>query len=513
MRTDNEEKISGKYTHYKGNHYDVFCSAYDREGRKYILYQQCYGDNSFWIRPYDMFFDSVIVDGQSVERFTATAAKRSDSGKKIKKLIALIENQNIYIRHSETNDEFIITHVNEAWNYVLIHQASNIYSSGYLTEYEISKRLGYNSCRINGEIKYFKSRNKLKEYCVLHIGNNDIDALKHFLNPCSIDLQIADTGFLKTRFKFVDPQSVEHVSSASELWKPVRKYTSKNNGSAYFHIAPGATILTHTKERIRIPDDCAGKIEIKSTFARLSLSITFGDFCNPGYDGYFPLEIKNNGRHTIIIHENETMAQLMLIPLQGPILDEYSSKATFKNNKGYDDGTPYSFWRERSIKTLRQKRGTQQIIELSQELLGKIKAGNTEDVNAFKERFNNNFLPFCHKNINKAKHRNHDNNLPDTRKLINAYIKREKRLKTLFGIKWLSGIVTVISGVLPVILQLWQNAKAPNDPVTITSFWPSFVVAGAFLIATIVLVVLCPKTFCTFENIDIDEQLSEMTTI
>jgi deoxycytidine triphosphate deaminase len=318
---------------------------------------------------------------------------------------------------------------------------------------------------------------------------------------------------LKTRFKFVDPQSVEHVSSASELWKPVRKYTSKNNGSAYFHIAPGATILTHTKERIRIPDDCAGKIEIKSTFARLSLSITFGDFCNPGYDGYFPLEIKNNGRHTIIIHENETMAQLMLIPLQGPILDEYSSKATFKNNKGYDDGTPYSFWRERSIKTLRQKRGTQQIIELSQELLGKIKAGNTEDVNAFKERFNNNFLPFCHKNINKAKHRNHDNNLPDTRKLINAYIKREKRLKTLFGIKWLSGIVTVISGVLPVILQLWQNAKAPNDPVTITSFWPSFVVAGAFLIATIVLVVLCPKTFCTFENIDIDEQLSEMTTI
>lgn len=508
MSTQCVERISGTYTHYKGKRYDVFCSAYDRNGNKYVLYQQCYGDFAFWIRPYDMFFDTVDVNGATQNRFTANSKKMQQSDKKIRKLITLIESQDISIKHTETEKAVIITHINEADNHVMVHQLNEIQTSGYLTEYEIARRLGYISCRINGEIRYFKCKQKVSEHFALHIGNNNIESLKNHINPCSIDLQIADTGYLRTRFKLVDPQSVEHVSSARDLWKPVRKHPSKFSAPAYFKIAPGATILTHTKERVRIPNDCAGKVEIKSTFARLSLSITFGDFCNPGYDGYFPLEIKNNGRHTIIIHENETMAQLMLIPLQGPILDEYSKKATFKNNKGYDDGTPYSFWRERSIKALREKQGTEQLIALSHSILQEISTHNTPDVNAYKERFNNNFLPFCHKNINKAKHRSNDSNLPDAKKLLNAYITREKHFKSFFNLKWVSGVITLICAILPVIFQLMQNARTPDNPVTILTFWPWFAVAALFLVATIYIFVICPKTFCTFENIDVGKQLN-----
>lgn len=510
MSAKNGERISGKYTHYKGKEYDVFCSALDRNGNKYVLYQQCYGDKSFWVRPYDMFFGNVNDDGKSIKRFDTNPKDLQTSEKKIKKLINMIENQRIVIRHTETEKNMIITHISETDNHVMIHQLEDNFTSGYLTEYELSRRLGYSSCRINDEIKFFKNNNKIAELCMLHIGNNDIENLKQYINPCSIDLQIANTGFLRTRFKVVDPQSIEHVSSATDLWKPVKKYSSKYGAPSYFKVTPGSTILTHTKERIRIPNDCAGKIEIKSTFARLSLSITFGDFCNPGYDGYFPFEIKNNGRHTIIIHENETVAQLMLIPLQGPILDQYSQKATFKNNKGYDDGTPYSFWRERSIKELRKKQGTEQVIELSNRIISEISDKNTSDINAYKDRFNNNFLPFCHKKINKAKHRSKDNNLPDIKKLITAYIKREKRFKAFFGIKWISGLVTIICALLPIILQLMQNDRPESTPVTILSFWPWFLGAGILLFATIILFVISPKTFCTFENIDIEKQLNEL---
>lgn len=511
MSTEIVEKITGKYTHYKGKKYYVFCSVYDRAGEKYVLYQQCYGDNSFWIRPYSMFFDTVDVDGVTLKRFKASKSSLKTSANKIKELIGLVENQSISIRHTETEKDVIITHIDESNNFVMVCQIDDVYMSGYLTEYEIARRLGYISCRINGEIKYFKDKKKISEHQALHVGDNSIEKLKQYINPCSIDLQIADSGFLRTRFKFVDPQSIEHVSRATDLWKPVRKHLSKHNAPAYIKIAPGTTILTHTKERIRIPDDCAGKVEIKSTFARLSLSITFGDFCNPGYDGFFPLEIKNNGRHTIIIHENETMAQLMLIPLRGPILDEYSQKATFKNNKGFDDGTPYSFWRERSIKELRKKQGTEQVIELLHNIVSEINTQNTPDVNAYKERFNNNFLPFCHKNINKVKHRSKDNNLPDTKKLITSYILSEKRWKAFFSIKWGSGVVALISGLLPIVLQLMQNARAPEEQVTVLSFWPWFVVAGVFLIATIVLFIVGPKTFCTFENIDIEKHLKDVS--
>lgn len=508
MEFENIAKISGLYKHYKGKNYDVYCTAFDREGNKYVLYRQNYGDKSFWIRPYTMFFESVNYDGKDVKRFKAYSKTRG-AAKKVKELISLIERQDVVIRNSETDELFIITNINESNEYVMVHRQGCSCGSGYLTEYELSKRLGYYSCRVNGEIKFFKIKEGVDEYRALKIGNNNIEDLKVYLNPCSIDLQIADSGFLRTRFKLVDPQSVEHVSSASELWKPVRKRASKSGGKGYFRIAPGATILTHTKERIRIPGDCAGKIEIKSTFARLSLSITFGDFCNPGYDGFFPLEIKNNGRHTIIIHENETMVQLMLIPLGGPILDEYSEKATFKNRDGYDDGTPYSFWRERSLKALREKYGTQQVVELFQKLLKEINTQNTSDVNAYKDRFNNNFLPFCHKNINKNRHRNNDSNLPDVRKLINAYIKREKLKKALFNIKWASGAFALLVAAVPAILERLWNAKKPEVPVEVSPLWPFLIGAAILFIVTVVLFILTPKLFCTFENIDVEKVLNE----
>ncbi len=506
MSKTNTEKISGRYTHYKNKQYEVFCSVYDRDDNKYVLYQQCYGDNSFWIRPYNMFFESVDVDGKKMKRFAPPSEKKlKRSDEYIKRIIRLIEQDKIRIRHTETEQDVIITHIDDSKNHVMVHLSDRSLASGYLTEYEIYKRLGFISCRINDEIKHFKSQSSVADYRILRIGDNNIENLRAFINPCSIDLQIASSGFLKTCFKLVDPQSIEHVSSAKELWKPVKKHSSKYGSLPYFKIAPGATILTHTKERIRIPKDCAGKIEIKSTFARLSLSITFGDFCNPGYDGYFPLEIKNNGKHTVIIHEGETMAQLMLIPLRGPILDEYSEKATFKNSEGYDDGTPYTFWEERSIKTLRKKHGTEQIIQLSHCILSQINADTTPDINAYKERFKNTFLPFCHKKINKTKHLSTENNLPDAQKLLKSYVKKEKRLKRLFGIKWLSGVLTLISIVLPIILTLKQNAASPATPVTLLSFWPYLLASLVLLIATFIIYIMCPKTFCTFEKIDFEK--------
>lgn len=363
MTQDINERIDGIYKHYKNRYYDVYCSAFDINDNKYVLYKQCYGDKDFWIRPYDMFFELIKVEGTPQKRFEKIKTEQETN--KILQLIEMFKTQNICIRHSETGEHYVISKIDESKKCVTIQQISQSNASGYLTEYEIARRLGFISCVINGEVKYFKSNNSISDIKALSIGENNIDELKHLFNPCSIDLKIAETGFLKTRFKLVDPQSVEYISCTSDLWKKAKTYSSKNRNSSFFKLRPGATIITHTKDRIHIPYDCAGKIEIKSTFARLSLSITYGDFCNPGYDGHFPLEIKNNGCHTVIIHESETMAQLILIPLQGPILSEYSSKATFKNAKEYDDGTPYSFWRERSIQSIRKKTGTQPIIDFS----------------------------------------------------------------------------------------------------------------------------------------------------
>lgn len=508
---DHDSIISGKYRHFKGKIYDLYCVAFDRDGKKYVLYQQDYGDKSFWIRPYEMFFESVSLEnGDTVPRFSKTTAKRQKVENKIKKLIDLIETQTLVIRHSENEEEYIITNISEAQNHVMVHSFNKNYSSGYLTEYALMYRLGYNSCRINGEIKYFKCKAKLNDADKLIIGKNNIEELSRQINPCSIDLQIADSGYLCTKRKLVDPQSIETVSTARELWKPVRIYKSRQHPSGYIKLHPGSTILTRTKEIIRIPYDCAAKIEIKSTFARLSLDITSGDFCNPGYYGHYPLEITNNGKHTIILHECETMAQLMLIPLQGPILENYPDKATFKNKEGYDDGTPYTFWRERSIKTLRKKAGTQQIIELYQSALDAFNAENTTDINGARERFNNGFLPFCQKNLGKAKYQDQNTSLPDEKKLLKAYCEREKRLKSLFSVKWISGGLTIISTICTIVQVVFPRVQQVENVAEavegkLLPLWPLILAAIFFLGLTTFLIIQSPKVFCTFESIDIEK--------
>ncbi len=60
----------GKYRHYKGAEYEVVDVARHSETEEYlVVYRQCYGDASLWVRPYDMFVETVTVEGKTVPRF------------------------------------------------------------------------------------------------------------------------------------------------------------------------------------------------------------------------------------------------------------------------------------------------------------------------------------------------------------------------------------------------------------------------------------------------------------
>ena len=60
----------GRYRHYKGKDYVVFGVARHSETEEeMVVYRTDYGDKSLWVRPKQMFQQTIVVDGKEVPRF------------------------------------------------------------------------------------------------------------------------------------------------------------------------------------------------------------------------------------------------------------------------------------------------------------------------------------------------------------------------------------------------------------------------------------------------------------
>lgn len=67
----NYSTISGTYMHYKGNRYEIVAvGKHTESGETLVVYRALYGDGSIWIRPADMFLETVQVAGVEVPRFS-----------------------------------------------------------------------------------------------------------------------------------------------------------------------------------------------------------------------------------------------------------------------------------------------------------------------------------------------------------------------------------------------------------------------------------------------------------
>jgi hypothetical protein len=69
-------EVGALYRHYKGKMYKIVAIANHSETlEKYVVYQALYdtqefGDHAIWIRPLEMFMETIVMDGQEILRFT-----------------------------------------------------------------------------------------------------------------------------------------------------------------------------------------------------------------------------------------------------------------------------------------------------------------------------------------------------------------------------------------------------------------------------------------------------------
>lgn len=67
---DSRSQQKGRYRHYKGAEYLVLGTAYHSETEELlVVYQPDYGEKALWVRPFDMFNETVEVDGKQQKRF------------------------------------------------------------------------------------------------------------------------------------------------------------------------------------------------------------------------------------------------------------------------------------------------------------------------------------------------------------------------------------------------------------------------------------------------------------
>lgn len=68
------EAPAGRYRHYKGGEYEVRGVVRHSETLEaLVLYAPLYNDSGLWVRPYDMFFGTVEIDGVTRPRFALMA--------------------------------------------------------------------------------------------------------------------------------------------------------------------------------------------------------------------------------------------------------------------------------------------------------------------------------------------------------------------------------------------------------------------------------------------------------
>jgi deoxycytidine triphosphate deaminase len=184
------------------------------------------------------------------------------------------------------------------------------------------------------------------------------------IQPASIDLRIADVFWKPSRRRYwwrrlrrrdvaIDLRR-SHIHDLDPLrdWKRVEL----SEGDS-LTIRPGQTVMGRIYERFRMPESCAGKIEGRSSFARLGLAVhCTGDFINPGWNGYMPLQLVNLGPYPVRLTPYLDICQLKLVRLSGTPERSYGD-AALRSKYINDDGGPSLWWRDARIRELQQRLG------------------------------------------------------------------------------------------------------------------------------------------------------------
>jgi dCTP deaminase len=162
------------------------------------------------------------------------------------------------------------------------------------------------------------------EFAVMggEIGISDYDPARQ--QPASYDLLLGESfkylsthGIRGEESSVFDPRYDESKAMDCGTWV---------NGSKGMTLHPQEFALGATEETIRIPAWCVGRLEGKSSLARLGLLVhSTAGFLDPGFEGTVTLELFNLSHNTIFLASGIKIAQISFERLMNPARRPYGS--------------------------------------------------------------------------------------------------------------------------------------------------------------------------------------------
>ncbi len=189
---------------------------------------------------------------------------------------------------------------------------------------------------------------RLSEIRIESDAPNDLFDPQTQIQPSSIDLRLSNIFWKPMKGRSIDLRK-RHLMELEP-----RRYWKKRTllHDDCITLKPGQLLLGRTSEEFSIPKDCAGKIEGRSSFARMGLGVhCTGDYINPGYRGRMPLELFNFGPNAIKIFPYIPICQLILVRLSDTPERLYGVKE-LQSKYMNDDGGPSYWWRDKRIHKL-----------------------------------------------------------------------------------------------------------------------------------------------------------------
>lgn len=148
------------------------------------------------------------------------------------------------------------------------------------------------------------------------------------VGPCSIDLRLSDkiTVFSKQDVPGVAFNiNLAQVNNVEEIAINYG-YEEVLQGSETFTLKRGMFVLAYTLESVKLPNYLAGRVEGRSSFARLGLSIhQTAPTVHATWEGPLRLEILNNGPYDCELSTGLNICQLILERLSSPAIGTLNS--------------------------------------------------------------------------------------------------------------------------------------------------------------------------------------------